>query len=72
MSTTAHWDRARWEAASSASDHIDTAADNVLVDALAHRLERLGAPGADAETHRWVMGRIVSELARRHQLEVAL
>lgn len=69
---TAHWERARWEAASSASDYLDTAADHVLVDALAHRLERMAAPGADAETNRWVMGRIVSELARRHQLEVAL
>ena len=70
--STAHWDRARWEAASSASDHLDTAADNVLIDALAQRLDRMAAPGADVDTTRWVMGRIVSELARRHHLEVAL
>ena len=70
--STADWDRSRWWAAMHAGDHLATEPDTVLIDAMHLYLERMGKPEADLDTNRWAMGRIVSELARRHQLEVVL
>lgn len=70
--STASWGRQRYEAAQNVSDHLGTAPQSVLLDGLQHRLERLeAATNEDSrDTLRWVAGRIVSELVKRHGLEV--
>jgi hypothetical protein len=70
--STAHWGRKRYEAALHVSDDLGAAPRSVLLDGLQHRLERMEtAVDEDSrDTYRWVAGRIVSELVKRHGLEL--
>lgn len=62
--------RRRHEAALSAADDLQAADDAALLAGLALRLKDARTDGDAGDTARWVAGRIVGELCRRHGIEL--
>jgi len=61
--------RRRREAAVSVTDDLRAADDAALLAGLALRMKETQAEGEAGDTARWVAGRIVGELCRRHGIE---
>jgi hypothetical protein len=61
--------RRRREAAQTCTDDLRAADDAALLSGLAMRLKDTQAEGERGDTARWVAGRILGELCRRHGIE---
>ena len=62
--------RRRREAALTVTDDLSKATDRALLGGLRLRLKDTHVDGERGDTARWVAGRIVAELARRHRIEL--